>query len=431
MVYGTRVAFNALRRPNARLRLPGAALLIASSLQLFCGSEAYAQQTDSDAAMAAKAAAAQEARTHIAIPDFPRLKDNFITFDVPGAVNGTTSPASINAEGAITGTYNDVNNLGHGFLRSPDGIFTTIDVPGAVDGTSPASINDEGMITGTYYDVSGVGHGFLRRIDRTFATFDAPGALSGMIGTFPTSINAAGAITGYYDDVNFVAHSFLRTGYGTLTAFDVPGAGTTTFPQGTEAAGINAEGVIIGVYTDASNGSHGFLRARNGSFTIFDPPGPVDPYGDFYAGYPEAPLLSMNPEGVITGTYFQVIAGNPFGGNNEVFVRARDGTFVTFNAATYAPCCIFSYPSGITPEGAITGSFNDGFNINHGFLRARDGTVTTFDVPGAGTGNYQGTVPLGITPAGVIMGRYIDTNKGYHGFIFLPCVDPESTACPD
>jgi hypothetical protein len=134
---------------------------------------------------------------------------------------------------------------------------------------------------------------------------------------------------------------------------------------------------------------------------------------------------------VIAGTYFQAISGNPSGGNLQVFVRAPDGTFTTFAAATYPPCCIYSFPSGVTPEGAITGSFNDGFGINHGFLRARDGTVTTFDVPGAGTENRQGTAPLGITPAGLIMGRYIDANFGYHGFLFLPCVDSESTACPD
>jgi hypothetical protein len=39
------------------------------------------------------------------------------------------------------------------------------------------------------------------------------------------------------------------------------------------------------------------------------------------------------------------------------------------------------------------GSFNDGFNINHGFVRARDGTLATLDAPGAGTGNFQGTAP--------------------------------------
>jgi hypothetical protein len=122
----------------------------------------------------------------------------------------------------------------------------------------------------------------------------------------------------------------------------------------------------------------------------------------------------------ITGTYFEPISGNPFGGNYRVFVRTPDGTFTTFDAATYPRRGIWSFPSGITPAEAITGSFNDGFAVKHGFLRACDGKVTTFDVPGAGTGFNQGTVPLGISPAGVIMGLYIDAKYGHHGFFFLP-----------
>ena len=80
-----------------------------------------------------------------------------------------------------------------------------------------------------------------------------------------------------------------------------------------------------------------------------------------------------------------------------MFVRATDGNFTTFVAATYAPCCIWSFPSGINPVGMITGSFNDGFTVNQGYSRSSDGTITTFDVPGAGTGFNQGAVPLGIT----------------------------------
>jgi hypothetical protein len=74
----------------------------------------------------------------------------------------------------------------------------------------------------------------------------------------------------------------------------------------------------------------------------------------------------------------------------------------------------------MNPAGTITGSFNDGFTINHGFVRTSDGTITTFDVPGAGTGFNQGTAPLGITPAGVIMGLYRDANYGVHGFLRIP-----------
>jgi hypothetical protein len=101
-------------------------------------------------------------------------------------------------------------------------------------------------------------------------------------------------------------------------------------------------------------------------------------------------------------------------------VRTPDGIFTTFDAATYPHCCIWSFPSGITPAEAITGSFNDGFAVKHGFLRDSDGRVTSFDVSGAGTGFNQGTVPLGISPAGLIIGLYIDAKYRPHGFFFLP-----------
>jgi hypothetical protein len=168
------------------------ALLPAVGLQLFCGLQLYAQQADLNAAAASKAAAGREALTRAPA-------------DVPGLV----------------------------------GTFITFDVPGAVDGTYPASMNPAGAITGYYYDVNSVGHGFLRA-NGTFTTFDAPGAA--LIGTIPSSINPAGAITGSYYDVNFVGHGFLRATNGTLTTFDAPGAGTTGSFPGTYAVGINPEG---------------------------------------------------------------------------------------------------------------------------------------------------------------------------------------------
>jgi hypothetical protein len=172
------------------------------------------------------------------------------------------------------------------------------------------------------------------------------------------------------------------------------------------------------MFTDANNGSHGFLRAGDGTFTTFDPPGRIA----IFAGFSFGQNLYINPHGVITGTYFELISGNSFGGNYRVFVRTPDGTFTTFDAATNPLCCIWSFPSGITSAEAITGSFNDPFTINHGFLRAKDGTVTTFDVPGAGSGFNQGTAPLGINAAGVIMGLYIDAKDGYHGFLLRDIV---------
>jgi hypothetical protein len=77
---------------------------------------------------------------------------------------------------------------------------------------------------------------------------------------------------------------------GVFTTFDVPGAGTGG-AQGTYPTAINPEGAITGWYADSNYGYHGFLRAAGGAFAY------------------------------------------------RVFVRAGDGSFTTFDAATYPPCC--------------------------------------------------------------------------------------------
>jgi len=106
------------------------------------------------------------------------------TIDVPGAV--WTLSVSINAAGAIAGSYSD-DIAYHGFLRDRNGNFTTYDAPGQ-SLIEPKCINPGGTVTGNYS-----GHGFLRAPDGTFTTFDVPVAING---TFPISINTAGAITG-------------------------------------------------------------------------------------------------------------------------------------------------------------------------------------------------------------------------------------------
>jgi hypothetical protein len=389
--------------------------LIGISALLLAPGHPHAQQIDLDGAANAKAASGRDALAHFA-PDAAASVGTFVKFDVPGAANGT-DPVAINAVGVITGYYADANRLAHGFLRGPFGGFQTFDVPGAANGTSPSAINAAGTIAGTFSDATSVTHGFVRTAWGSFATFDVPGPINFL---FAEAIDAAGVVTGFYLDANFVGHGFLRDSKGKVITFEVPGAGGTAFRQGTYPKALGVDGEIVGLYGDENSVGHGFLLKTNGSFTTFDPPGNVDWSGGAPFDVNFAQNLYINPQGVITGTYFGTIQGNPFGGNWHVFVRNTDGSFTTFDAANYPPCCIWSFPSGITPDGTITGSFNDGATINHGFLRARDGSVTTFDVPGASTGFNLGTAALGITPSGEIMGEYFDTSGIPHGFLLLP-----------
>jgi predicted membrane protein len=103
------------------------------------------------------------------------------------------------------------------------------------------------------------------------------------------------------------------------------------------------------------------------------------------------------------------------------FVRTADGTITTFDVrgAGTGPD-EGTLPGGVdclNPAGTIVGYYVDASDVSHGFVRAADGTITTFDAPGAGTDEFEGTIPAGINPAGVIAGEYIDMDFVYHGFV--------------
>jgi hypothetical protein len=341
----------------------------------------------------------------------------FVTFDAPGAgmeAFSGTFPFAIDPAGAITGTSCSALFTCQGFLRAPDGTFTTFDTTA----TYPSGINPEGAIAG-----SGSAGGFLRIPDGTVTTFNAPdgGFLFGFSPVF--SINPSGTITGPWADPNFVIHGFLRASDGTITTFDAPGAGTSFFQA--LPFGINPNGTVAGCYIDANGVGHGFVRARDGTLTTFDPPNSTNlscfafSFGFFIV--PD-PVGGINPAGSITGSYFEPISGNPFGGNYRGFLRAKDGSFTTFDAvpSPSSPCCTWTNGIAINPAGEIAGFDNDYISVNHGFVRGKDGTVTILDAPGAGTGFIQGTLALSINPAGQVAGFYSDANSVYHGFVWIP-----------
>src|SRR5271169_6739169 len=162
-------------------------------------------------------------------------RSQIVSFDAPGAdttpgdYNGTY-PSDINALGFIAGSYQSADTVCHGFLRSPEGEFITFQAPGAdttpgsYNGTYPSSINDLGAITGYYWDANGFSHGFLRSPDGNFTTFDVPGV--GGYGTTPKALNLEGAVVGIYTDSNYSFLAFLRSPDGKFTTWIGPDACT-------------------------------------------------------------------------------------------------------------------------------------------------------------------------------------------------------------
>jgi hypothetical protein len=340
---------------------------------------------------------------------------------------GTQAPG-INPEGAVTGLFSDWNNVMHGFLRAPDGTITTFDAPGAGaatvrglhptpagvpggQGTYSLAINPEGATTGFYYDDSNLAHGFLRAPDGRFTTFDDPDAGTEFRqGTFALNISPAGVVAGNYWDAGYNSHGFVRAPDGTFTNFDAPGAGLGP-GQGTRvevASCINPAGAVTGVYIDAGGVAHGFVRAPDGYIAEFDVPGAGTAAGQGTYSW------SINPEGEVTGEYID---------NDSVghgYVRVPDGRTTLFDvpgAGTGADQG--TIPGNINPAGVITGNYIDKNGVSHGFVRAPNGRFTFFDAPGAGVGSGQGTIPMTNNPAGEITGTYFDNKNVLHGFVRL------------
>jgi hypothetical protein len=347
----------------------------------------------------------------------------FITFDAPGAGTGsgqgtgcfayTDCSVLINNWGAITGYYLDANNVFHGFLRSPEGTFTNFEAPGSdtnpndFNGTLPNAINDAGAITGVYYDVNNVGHGFLRSPEGAFTTFDPPGSLS----TNPIALNLEGAVVGYYVNQNDEFGAFLRRPDGTIETWSGPGAVSTG------AFNINIFGTTVGHYRDNSSVVHGFVRNPQGKLTTFEAPGAgTGPYQG--TGSPGS-SVGLNVFGAIAGYYTD--ANNVVHG----YLRNPPGEYATFLPPGVGPQgtnCYNDCPVGLNDSGAITGIYLDANNVYHGFLRSPEGTITTFEARGADTtpGSYNGTLPYSINDQGVITGYYVDAKNVVHGFLLLP-----------
>jgi hypothetical protein len=350
------------------------------------------------------------------------------TFDPPGS--NSTYPLSINLEGAIVGNYYDASGVSHGFLRSPSGKLTTFDAPGAGtnaninNGTFPKGINLLGTIGGWTNDANDVSHGFLRTPDGTFTTFDAPGSDTNPAdqrGTTVTGINDLGATSGYYQDVSGVFHGFLRSPNGEFTTFEAPKK-AFFIPVGT----LNLEGSIVGYYLDSNYLYHAFVRTSDGKFKTFVGPGSCDTGDNVSPCYGNG-AYNINLSGTSVGAYMDN-SGNYV---PHEFLRSPDGKITTFEppgAGTgFYQGTFWNQIAGLNDWGAVTATYLDANNVYHGFLRSPDGKFTTFDAPGADTAPCQGniyachgTIPVSINDLGAITGFYIDSNYVYHGFLRIP-----------
>jgi len=277
----------------------------------------------------------------------------FTTIDVPGA--SATATTGINDLGQIVGEFKDALGI-HGFLRSSDGVFTTLDAPGAMHETRAHGINDLGQIVGEFRDALGV-HGFLRSPDGVFTTLDAPGAMND---THARGMNDLGQIVGEFGDALGV-HGFLRSPDGVFTIIDAPEA-----VNDTRARGMNDLGQIVGYLSDGT-GHRGFLRSPDGVFTLIDVPGATG-----------TSAHGINDLGQIVGVFAVTIVSHGF-------LRSSDGVFISIDV----PEADLMAGREINDLVQMVGFFDDATGGRHGVMAVSDLAVTTtLLLPGTVTAPY-------------------------------------------
>jgi uncharacterized membrane protein len=279
----------------------------------------------------------------------------FTIIDAPGSNGTLTFAADINSAGLISGAYVGFDGLNHGYLRSKEGEFTTIDFPGA-NFTRTVGINDHGDAVGTYRlpgQAATWRHGYLLSKEGAFTTIDPPGSVR----TNALGINGRGDIVGRYCTVEGCQaaprrdHGFLLRD-GVFTTIDIPGAVAVS------AWKINSAGQIVGGYEDTAGKSHVFLLSDD-QFTTIDFPGAVHTA-------PGQDNGGINNRGDIVAYYCDDAACAP----QHAFVLS--GSEV--NSFDF-PGAYSTFALGINSRQDIVGGYTDGNNHMHGFLlnlRGRD-----------------------------------------------------------
>jgi uncharacterized membrane protein len=276
----------------------------------------------------------------------------------------------------------------------------TIDVPGAT--ATAANGNSTHEIAGQFRGADGNFHGFVLN-KGVFTPIDVPGAVATVVPpdtivTIINGINAPGRFTGTYGDGSTVpAVVWSKSDFTTL---DPPGATRS------QAGFLNAQGQVVGTYRDAAQKRHGFIW-RKGTFTTFNAPNDHPLFGTVAFG--------INDIGQVVGNFVDIKGNNA---HRHGFVRSSDGVFTTLDVTDMD----FTSPQGINNAGQIVGFYAnnaDPLFLFHGFVVSNGdfatGDFATVDVPGA-----RETQIFSINAKGEIVGKYVDADDVQHGFMGTP-----------
>ena len=166
-------------------------------------------------------------------------------YDFPGAVQ--TFIYGISDEtGAFSGNIVDTAGVTHAFSGD-----MAITFPGAVK-TYGDFVNAAGVVVGSYVAADGTVHGFMRDPDGSFTTIDLP-EMPNLEFLFVNTITDAGVIGLRAKAVDDILRSYILLPGGTLHEVRLPGSVITVVRN------VNQDGSIIGYYDTADGRRQGFL----------------------------------------------------------------------------------------------------------------------------------------------------------------------------
>ena len=170
-------------------------------------------------------------------------------YDFPGAAE--THIYGISDEtGALSGNIVDAAGITHAFSGE-----LTITFPGAVN-TYGDFVNAAGAVVGSYIDADGMFHGFIRNPDGSFTTIDLP-EMPNLRFLFVNTITDFGVVGFRARAANDILRSYILMPDGTLYEVRVPGSVITVVRN------VNQDGSIVGYYDLADGRRHGFLGRPN------------------------------------------------------------------------------------------------------------------------------------------------------------------------
>ena len=174
------------------------------------------------------------------------MEDGALTqYDFPGAAQTFIYGLS-DETGALSGNIVDEAGVTHAFSGD-----LTITFPGAV-ATYGDFVNAAGAVVGSYMDADGMPHGFIRHPDGNFTTIDLP-KMSNLEFLFVNTITDLGVIGFRAKAVNDILRSYILLPDGTLYEVRLPGSVSTVVRN------VNQDGSIIGYYNTTDGRRHGFI----------------------------------------------------------------------------------------------------------------------------------------------------------------------------